>query len=137
MDKKTVTHSGIIKKVENGKAIVSIVSKASCISCSLNNICSASDLKEKEIEVDTSTASEYRKGEEVTVELKQSAGNWAVVLGYFFPFLVLFIGLIIFINLGLDQGLAGVLAIALLIPYYGILFLFKDYFRKHFSSTIL
>jgi sigma-E factor negative regulatory protein RseC len=132
-----ITHTGIIKNVENDKVVVSIVSKASCISCSLKNVCSASDMKEKEIVVDMTTPTKYRPGENVTVELSQSAGNWAVAIGYFFPFLVILVSLIVFIKSGLDQGLAGILSLAMLVPYYGFIYLLKGYFRKRFKTKIL
>ncbi len=135
-DSETVTHSGIVRKIEGGKAEVSVISKASCVSCSLNNVCSVSDMKEKIIEVDVSQVRQYSEGDNVVVEMKQSYGVWAVLLGYFFPFLVLFLGLILFLHFGLDQGLAGILAIALLIPYYGVLYLLRHFFKKHFRYQI-
>ena len=137
MNEGKITHTGKIKEIEGGKAVVSIVSKASCISCSLNNVCSASDVKEKEIEVDIIPGLQLAPGKEVTVELSQSAGTWAVLLGYFFPFLVLLGGLILFLQLGWDQGLAGLAAIGLLVPYYVALFLLKGRLRKQFKTKII
>ncbi len=132
-----ITHTGVIKNIEDDKVVVSIVSKASCISCSLKSVCSASDLKEKEIVVDLINTSEYSHGESVTLELSQSAGNWAVAIGYFFPFLVIIVSLIIFVKAGLDQGLAGLLSLVMLVPYYGIIYMLKGYFRKRFKTKIL
>jgi positive regulator of sigma E activity len=131
-----VTHPGVVRKVEGNRAEVSVISKASCISCSLKNVCSVSDMKEKVIEVDISELGKYNEGEEVVVEMKQSYGTWAVLLGYFFPFLVLLLGLIVFLHLGLDQGLAGILAIAMLVPYYGVLYLMRNFFKKRFRYHI-
>jgi sigma-E factor negative regulatory protein RseC len=136
MGEETVTHPGVVKKIEGNKAEISVISKASCISCSLKNVCSVSDMKEKIIEVDIADLGRYHEGESVVVEMKQSYGTWAVLLGYFFPFLVLFFGLMLFLHLGLDQGLAGILAIALLIPYYGVLYLLRHYFKKHFRYQV-
>ncbi|HFB61628.1 MAG TPA: hypothetical protein ENJ69_01460 [Bacteroidetes bacterium] len=136
LGEETVTHPGIVKKIEGNKAEISVISKASCVSCSLNNVCSVSDMKEKIIEVDLADMGQYQEGENVTVEMKQSYGTWAVLLGYFFPFLVLFFGLILFLHWGLDQGLAGILAIALLIPYYGLLYLMRDFFKKRFRYHV-
>ena len=136
LGEETVTHPGIVKKIEGDKVEISVISKASCVSCSLNNVCSVSDMKEKIIEVDRADLGEFREGENVTVEMKQSYGTWAVLLGYFFPFLVLFFGLILFLHLGLDQGLAGILAIALLVPYYGLLYLMRDFFKKRFRYHV-
>ena len=93
-------------------------------------------MKEKIIEVDLADLGQHNEGENVTVEMKQAYGTWAVLLGYFFPFLVLFFGLMLFLHWGLDQGLAGILAIALLIPYYGILYLMRDFFKKRFRYHV-
>ena len=133
---ETVTHPGVVRKVEGDKVEISVISKASCVSCSLNNICSVSDMKEKIIEVDRAELGRYGEGENVVVEMKQSYGTWAVLFGYFFPFLVLFLGLILFLHWHLDQGLAGILAIALLIPYYGLLYLLRGFFKKRFRYHI-
>jgi len=44
--------------------------------------------------------------------------------------------LILFLNLGLDQGLAGILSLFMLIPYYGVLYLSKDFFSKKFQYNV-
>ncbi len=133
---ETVTHTGIIRKIAGNKAEISVISKASCVSCSLNNACSVSDMKEKIIEIDLNQVAQYNEGDSVVVEMKQSLGTWAVLLGYLFPFFVLFLGLIMFLHFGLNQGLSGILAIALLIPYYSILYLLRDFFKKRFRYRI-
>ncbi len=136
LGEETVTHSGIIRKIAGNKAEVSVISKAGCVSCSLNKACSVSDMKEKMIEVDLSYVAQYNEGDNVVVEMKQSLGTWAVLFGYLFPFFVLFLGLIMFLHFGLNQGLSGILAIALLIPYYSILYLLRDFFKKRFRYHI-
>ncbi len=133
---ETVTHSGKIRKISGNKAEIAIIAKAGCVSCSLNNVCSVSDMKEKIIEVDLRQIQHYREGDDVVVEMKQSYGTWAVLLGYFFPFLVLFFGLLLFLHFGLDQGLAGILSIVLLIPYYSVLYLLRNFFKKRFRYNI-
>ena len=136
LGEEKVEHPGVVRKIEGNKAEVAIISKAGCISCSLKNVCSVSDVQEKIIEVNLFPDNQIKEGDNVVIEMKQSYGNWAVALGYFFPFLVLVLGLIVFLQLGLDQGLAGILAIALLIPYYVALYLLKGFFKKRFQYYI-
>jgi len=131
-----VEHPGVVRKIDGNRAEVAIIAKAGCISCSLKNVCSVSDVQEKVIDVELYPNYNVREGDEVVIEMKQSYGSWAVALGYFFPFLVLFLGLILFLQLGLDQGLAGLFAIGLLIPYYTALYLLKDFFKKRFRYYI-
>jgi len=134
--KKTVTHPGIIKKIESNKVEVAIMVTSGCASCEVKGACTVSEVEEKVVKVVTPNTSQYKIGQLITIEMSQSLGTWAVLVGYVFPFLVLFLGLILFINLGLDQGLAGVLSLSLLAPYYGILFLLRGYFSKQFSYNI-
>jgi sigma-E factor negative regulatory protein RseC len=95
-----------------------------------------SDVKEKIIEVDLAEGQKYTSGEKVIIEMKQSLGSWAVLFGYFFPFLLVITTLIIFISNGLDQGLSGLLAILTLAPYYLIMYLFRAFLRKKFTYRL-
>ena len=136
MKNNTVSHTGIIKSVHNGRAIVSIIAQSACASCHIKGACTMSDVKEKIIEVDLSEDQNYNRGEEVVIEMKQSLGSWAVLFGYFSPFLLVIAALIIFTSLGLDQGLSGLLAILTLAPYYLIMYLFRAILRKKFTYRL-
>ncbi len=132
---KTVSHEGIIKKVDGNKVEVSVVAQAGCASCQLKGVCSVGEVQEKVVEVEISGFS-FKEGQTVTIEMKQSLGTMAVLLGYVFPFVVILTGLIIFLQLGLDQGIAGILSLLLLVPYYGILYLSRKYLRKKFQYNL-
>ena len=136
MKKNIVTHPGIIKKVEGNKVEVAIMVTSGCASCEIKGACSVSDVEEKSVMVSVENADKFKIGQAITIEMSQSLGTWAVLLGYVFPFLVLFAGLILFINLGLDQGLAGILALSLLLPYYFTLYFFRNYLGSRFNYNI-
>lgn len=136
MNEKTVTHPGIVKSVGHGKAEVMVIANSACGSCEIKGACGVSESEEKIIEVDLLPGEGYDSGQSVMVEMKQSLGNWAVLLGYFFPFLVVLIGLVIFIAIGMDEGLAGLFSLALLGLYYLGLFSFRNLISKKFTYTI-
>ncbi len=137
MGEQVVTHSGWVKNVDDqGKVEISVIVKSSCASCEISGSCSLSDMKEKIIEVNQSQTEELKSGQQVTIIMKQSLGTWAVLLGYVFPLIVLVTGLFIFVGTGIDQGLSAIFAIALLVPYYLILYLAKDFIRKRFTYTV-
>ena len=136
MKKNIVTHPGIIKKVEGNKVEVAIMVTSGCASCEIKGACSVSDVEEKSVMVSVENADKFKIGQAITIEMSQSLGTWAVLLGYVFPFLVLFAGLIIFINLGLDQGLAGILALSLLLPYYLTIYSLRNYLGSKFNYNI-
>ena len=136
MVKQEVSHSGIVQEVtEDGKVKVSIISKANCISCQLNKSCSASDIKEKIIEVDH-FGGVLKIGEMVNVSLKESAGFKALFIGYILPFLILFTTLIVMTETTDNQLIAGLVALSTLVPYYFALYLLQNVIKKEFSFFI-
>ena len=96
-----------------------------------------SDVEEKIIEVDLYEHDEEIKvGGQVVVEMKESLGTWAVLLGYVFPFLVVFISLVVFTLIGMDEGLAGLFSVLILAPYYIIMYLSRQFLRKRFTYRL-
>ena len=136
MKNKIVTHPGIIKNIELNKVEVAIMVTSGCASCEVKGACTVSEVEEKVVKVSTQNTNSYKIGQLITIEMSQSLGTWAVLLGYVFPFFVLFLGLILFINLGLDQGLAGILSLLLLVPYYSMLYLLRNYLNTRFTYNI-
>ena len=136
MAKQEVSHSGIVQEVgADGKIKVSIVSKAQCVSCQLNNSCSASDLKEKIIEIDN-FGGVLKIGEMVDVTLKESTGFKALFLGYVFPFLILFTTLITLSQYSDNELLVGLVSLSTLIPYYFAIYLLQNVIKKEFSFFV-
>ena len=132
-----ITHDGIISHMTKDVITVMIVSMASCASCSVKGACTASDVEEKNVQVKLALNDNYNVGDKVVVMMDQSLGTWAVMFGYVFPFLVLLIGLIVFTQIMDSEGLAGLLALALLGPYYFILYLSRKKMENVFQFKII
>lgn len=132
-----ITHDGIISHIAKDVITVMIVSKASCASCQIKGACSASDMEEKNVDVKRGLHDHYKVGDKVIVMMDQSLGTWAVLFGYIFPFLVLLFGLILFTQTLDSEGLAGLLALLLLVPYYGILYLSRKKMDNAFQFKII
>jgi len=136
MAEKTITHPGYIREVNGKTAKVMIISKSGCASCEINGSCSVSDTDEKIIDVELNASQNFKAGSQVTVEMKQSQGTWAVLLGYVFPFLVVLTSMIVLQNFNLDEGLTGVISLSLLIPYYTALYFSRGLLSKNFHYKI-
>jgi len=91
-------------------------------------------MNEKLIEV-KQKGSGYTTGETVNVILDRSLGNKAVLLGYFIPFILLITTLLVS-SLHFGELWSGLMAVAVLIPYYLLLFAFKDKLSKTFHFRI-
>ena len=136
MKKNTVTHPGVIKQIVANKVEIAIMVTSGCASCEIKGACSVSDIEEKSVLVTVENPKNYSINQSIIIEMQQSLGTWAVLLGYVFPFLVLLIGLIIFINIGLDEGMAGLLSLLLLLPYYLTLYSLRNYLGTRFNYSI-
>ena len=134
--KDTIIHSGIIHKVEDDKIIVNIIAQSACASCHAKGMCSIADMEEKSIEVHKISGRKYKEGEKVSVAMEKSMGTKAVMIGYVIPFFVVLISLIIFTIFTSNEGLAGLISLGLLIPYYLGVYFMRDKLKKVFTFKI-
>ena len=132
----TIEHLGIVKEISSNQVIVSIVQQSACGSCNVRGACSISDTNEKIIDVARLRDESYVVGEQIRVILEQSLGIKALGLGYMLPFLILLAILVTMVSMGINEGLAGITALASLAPYYIVLFFFRDRLKKEFSFRL-
>jgi len=132
-----ITHDGFIDKINKDIINVRIITHAGCVSCSAKSSCSVSEIEEKIVEVRNTGTSNFKVGDSVVVALNQNQGFIAVFIGYILPFLVLLLTLIFILSLTDNEGLAGLISLSMLIPYYLIVYLFRNQIRNRFSFRIL
>ncbi|HOI49681.1 MAG TPA: SoxR reducing system RseC family protein [Prolixibacteraceae bacterium] len=128
-------HTGIVKKITSTSLIVTIVNQSACSGCHAGGACSVADMQEKEIEI-SRFSKNYTVGQPVTVIFRESSGFKALFLGYLLPFIVLFSTLVIASAITGNEILSGLLALAVLVPYYAILYLFRGRLKKVFKFEI-
>ncbi len=134
--KECVIHSGVVKKVEADTVWVNIVSMSACASCQAKGLCNMSDIQDKMIEAEKPAGMDLQPGEQVNLEMEEKLGSKAVLLGYFYPFLLVLAALIILTSVGMNEGLSAVISLLLLVPYYTFLYLSKDKLKKDFAFRI-
>jgi sigma-E factor negative regulatory protein RseC len=125
-----IEHEGIIEQIDGDVAHVKIESVSACASCHAKGICSAADQEEKFLDIPLHGAT-YSQGEAVNVQVEKRLGFKAVALGYFYPFLLVMLVLIVMLALGAPELRAGTFALLSVIPYYLGLY----FFRKRIEST--
>jgi positive regulator of sigma E activity len=130
-----IEQNGIVESSGNGIVSVRISPVSACSDCHSKGICSLFGTTEKIIEV-AGRNEDFRAGEHVGIKITQSMGNKAIALGYFIPFLLVLLTLILFTVLHLKEWHAGLLAISTLIPYYIILYFLRSRLRKTFTFTL-
>lgn len=132
----TIKHQGVVENINGSYLQVRIVQTSACASCSIKGHCSSADTKEKLIDVTDANASSYRVGETVWVVGEWSMGMMAVLIAFVFPFLVLIVSLFIFMAMWSDELRAALCSLALLIPYYYIVWLNRLRLGRKFSFSV-
>ncbi len=133
----SVTHPGIIVQISGHVAEILILSKSACSSCQVKGACNMSEMEEKKVFVELPHEHQFESGQQVNIIMRQSLGNLAVFLGYILPFLVLLATLIGSISIGLSEGIAGLLALVILAPYYFVLYQLRHRLQKKFSFQLI
>ncbi|MCL3780526.1 Fis family transcriptional regulator [Prolixibacteraceae bacterium JC049] len=132
---KKIKHSGIVSRIEGATIIVSITNKSACASCHANGTCTSADKQDKEIEVHNYEGS-VKVGNHVEVICNQEMGIKALFLGYLLPFLLVMLVLITATIITDREEIAGISALAVLVPYYIVLALLKQKIKKSFTFSI-
>ena len=136
MTNNTIKHLGILENIQGSHLSVRIVQTSACAACSAKGHCSSADSKDKIIDIIDTAASSYRVGEKVMVIGETSMGMMAVVLAFIIPFILLIFSLFLFMALMENELYSALLSLAILIPYYFILWLNKTRLKQKFSFTI-
>jgi sigma-E factor negative regulatory protein RseC len=132
---KSIEHKGIIDSINGNNITVSFIALSGCASCHAKGFCTTADMQEKSIEI-VDNSNRFIEGEEVKVVLEQSLGFRAVWLGYVLPFLLVLILLIVLTEFTGNEAVSGLGALSVLVPYYLLLFVFRNRLQKRFSFRL-
>jgi positive regulator of sigma E activity len=130
----SIEHDGIVQKADEKSVTVRISSASACSGCHAEGSCTLAGKEEKIIDI--SGTYNVMAGDIVTVVMKKSMGYIAVALGYIFPFLGVITILIILASLSVPELTAGLASLAILIPYYIILYFFRNRINNKFTFTL-
>ena len=130
-----VEHSGIIHSIEGKNIQVQIIQESACSACHAKGVCTAADMKDKYIDVESDDAS-LKVGDAVTIYGQTSMGMFAVLLAFVIPFMLILLVLFILKHYGISETLSGTIALASLIPYFGILSVFNSKLKTKLKFQI-
>ncbi|NNK82839.1 MAG: SoxR reducing system RseC family protein [Flavobacteriaceae bacterium] len=128
-------HEGIVSKISNDTITISLKGDINCEGCKAKSACGVSESNDKEIEVDN-TSKTLQLNENVEVVLQKDLGLKAVFWAYVLPF-ILMVSILLIASLYLTEWQAGLLALAILVPYYFSLHYLNAFFKKRFKVSIL
>jgi len=131
---KQIEHEGIVIQSLNNQTTVRIVSQSACASCHAKSACTAADLQEKLIEVESNET--YSPGQQVMLIGNQELGLKAAWWAYVLPVALVLITLILSFAITQSENVSGLLALLVLVPYFIIIKLAGSILKKKFAFRI-
>ncbi|MBS2100353.1 SoxR reducing system RseC family protein [Carboxylicivirga linearis] len=130
-----IEHEGFVEEINPQHIKVRIVNESACASCHAKGACTAADLQDKLIDVYQSI-SNLSVGQKVMLLGKKSLAPKAVLLAYVFPLVLILATLITVFYVTNNELLAGILSLAVLIPYFIIIYFMRNRLEQTFSFSI-
>ena len=132
-----IRHEGIVESVSDDVVRVRILQSSACSGCKVASHCNASEMKEKLIDVRTQGArSRWQVGQAVVVSTQSSMASRALLLAFGMPLLLMLAVLAVALLAGCGEGLAAMLAVGVLFPYFVVLALFRNRISKSITFRI-
>ena len=131
-----ISHEGVITKIDEGNIEIKILSKSACASCNIKGACNMSEMQEKIITIPAPKDKNLSIGQEVKISMGLGQANRAVIFAYVIPLIILVAMIFILSTLKIEEGLNALISIGTLIPYYLILFLFRNRLKRNFEYEI-
>lgn len=135
MAEHTFSQQGVVESIATDCITVRIECNSACSACHAKSMCVSTDKAEKRVEVEPD-GREYQIGDKVIVYGQRQIAFKALFWGYLCPLLLVVVSLAILVNSGQSEIVSGCISILLLLPYYLVLFLLRNRFKKKFVFKI-
>lgn len=135
-ENETISHEGIVTKITDDELEIKILAQSACAACHAKSACGMGEQAEKILTVPRPKGKEFSLLQKVNVKMAVGQGNKAAVLAYLIPILLLLAVLFVCLGLGVNEGLAALISIVAIVPYYIVLYLRRDNLKNKFLYTI-
>lgn len=136
--KDIIQHQGEIVSIEGGHVRIMIVQQAACSGCKVRSMCSASESKEKIMDVyDSSAGKKYKVGDTVRVCGMLAMGKRAVLLAFGIPLFVTIVCMFVCLSMfHLGELLTSAIWLGVMCAYFYILYIYRDWLSRKFALWI-
>ncbi len=125
---REVSRRGVVTAVHGTVVDIQIVQRSACSACHIKAICAAGEAAEKTVQAPNDGT--LVPGMAVTLSMDERIGWLGVLVGFVLP-LVLVVTLLFSLRGILPrEEVAGLIAVASLVPYYGVVHLFRGFFSR-------
>jgi sigma-E factor negative regulatory protein RseC len=124
-----------VEKITCHSVYVKIVQQSACVGCHAKSMCMAADSKEKIIEIPDSS-NQYHVNDPVIVCGQSAMGMQAVLLAFVLPLLLVVATIVFGTYTKWSESTNALAGLLILLPYYGVLYLFRDKLKEKFIFTL-
>ena len=135
MAESTFSQLGTIEHIGDDAITVRIDCNSACSACHSKDVCLSTDKAVKHITIEPD-GRVYAVGQQVRVYGQKQLATKALFWGYIAPLLLVIAVLAGMIMAGFAEAVAGGAALFSLLPYYLVLFLLRDKFKRTFVFKI-
>ena len=135
-NEETISHEGVVTKITDDELEIKILAQSACAACHAKSACGMGEQAEKILTVPRPKGKDFAIGQKVNVRMAIGQGNKAAVLAYLIPILLLLAVLFTCLGLGVNEGLAALISIVALVPYYIVLYLRRDKLKQKFDYIV-
>lgn len=131
---RTINHIGIVTEVTDTELVVSMNQQSACDGCRAKSYCHSTESGNQMMHFNH-PGGEFKVGDKVLVELRQSQATWAVVIAYIVPIILVLI--LLFCGNGkLSDEKLGLISLLIIMVYFFILFIFRKKIETNFNFKI-
>lgn len=130
-------HEGIIMSKNNGVAHIRLAEATTCEDCKAASLCHSAEKTEKFVDALLPAQSVYQVGDRVTVVGSLAMGMRATWLGFGIPLALMVVGIIVGAQVLENETIGALAGIALLVPYYLGLWVFRDRLNREFVFRVV
>lgn len=132
-----ISNQATVIKVKGNIVVAEVESKSACLGCSVQKSCYIKSCASRIIEIPCDHASTFVPGETVTVYMEQSCAWKAVIYAYILPLLLVITTIVTSILWGMEDIVAALYGLMVLIPYYLILYISKVWIKRRINFSIV
>lgn len=137
MNNNKIKHVGVVETIGPHRVQVRILQSSACGGCKVAAHCNASETKEKIIDVYGEYGGQYHRGDRVVVAIDTTVGFRASLYAYMLPLIVMVTTLVVVMKTSHSEGLAALLAIGILAPYYLVVYLLRGKLSQSLNFEIV
>ena len=133
----TIKHLGRVEHVTKDVVTVRILQASACSGCSAAKLCQSSETKEKLVNIRTRNFQQYEVGQDVMIEGSVKQGLRATLWAYVLPLALVVLVLVVAACTGMNDALAALCSLGVLVVYYIIMYSMRNTFEKKFTFNIV